>query len=65
MDRPSNEMRKVPAIDPTDAIGDGLTASEAAARLARGGPNALPTAGPRSTWAILLDVVREDRKSVV
>ena len=40
-------------------VGDGLTAAEAAARLVRDGPNALPTAGPRSTWAILLDVVRE------
>jgi len=44
---------------PVDSLVEGLTAAEAAARLARGGPNVLPTAGPRSSWAILLDVVRE------
>jgi magnesium-transporting ATPase (P-type) len=46
-------------MDPADPVVDGLTTAEAAARLARGGPNVLPTAGPRSTWAILFDVVRE------
>jgi Ca2+-transporting ATPase len=46
-------------MDPADPVVDGLTTAEAAARLARGGPNVLPTAGPRSTWTILFDVVRE------
>jgi hypothetical protein len=44
---------------PADSVAEGLTAAEALARLARSGPNVLPTAGPRSTWAILFDVVRE------
>jgi Ca2+-transporting ATPase len=37
----------------------GLTSVEAAARLARDGPNELPSAKPRSPWAIAWEVVRE------
>ncbi len=37
----------------------GLTSSDAQARLAADGPNALPTAKPRSTLAIALGVLRE------
>lgn len=37
----------------------GLTGKEAAARLARDGYNELPSAKPRSLWAIALDVLRE------
>ena len=41
-----------------DSPPDGLTSAEAAARLARAGPNALPSAPPRSAWLILLDQMR-------
>jgi Ca2+-transporting ATPase len=44
---------------PVESVADGLTAAEALARFAKCGPNVLPTAGPRSTWVILFDVVRE------
>ena len=37
----------------------GLTAAEAAARLLRDGPNALPEPGRKRRWAILVDVLRE------
>ena len=37
----------------------GLTATEAAARLQKDGPNVLPTAKPRNTFYIALEVIRE------
>lgn len=37
----------------------GLTAAEAAARLRRDGPNALPEPGRKRHWSILFDVLRE------
>ncbi|GAB3750138.1 cation-translocating P-type ATPase [Lysobacter olei] len=37
----------------------GLTATEAAARLKRDGPNALPEPARKRRWAILVDVLRE------
>jgi len=37
----------------------GLSAAEAAARLARDGPNLLPGAAPKTAWAIVLGVLRE------
>ena len=37
----------------------GLTATEAAARLQRDGPNALPDPGRKRRWAIVVDVLRE------
>ncbi|GAB4205233.1 MAG: HAD-IC family P-type ATPase [Tibeticola sp.] len=37
----------------------GLSEAEARARLARDGPNMLPSAAPRSTWSIALSVLRE------
>ena len=38
---------------------EGLTAAQAAERLAREGPNTLPGAQPRRVWAIALGVLRE------
>ena len=37
----------------------GLSAREAALRLAQDGPNLLPSAAPKRTWAIVLEVLRE------
>ncbi len=52
-----------PAASPSDAPGSaadaGLTGTQAAARLARDGYNELPTALPRSFFAIAADVARE------
>ena len=37
----------------------GLSSEQASARLAEQGPNLLPSAAPRSRWAIAFEVVRE------
>ncbi len=44
---------------PNAVMPAGLTAAEAAVRLAAEGANELPSAGPRSIWAIALGVARE------
>ena len=44
--------------DPAAAATSGVTAAEAAAHLARDGPNLLPGTAPKSAWAIALGVVR-------
>jgi Ca2+-transporting ATPase len=46
-------------VTSSEPVPVGLSAAEAAARLTRYGPNTLPTAGRRSNWTILLDVVKE------
>ncbi len=44
---------------PAQATGTGLTEAEADARLAADGPNALPNAGRRTPFRIVLEVLRE------
>ncbi len=57
MSTPETEHHAVPDnAQPTRA---GLTANEAAARLAHDGPNLLPGAAPKTVWAIVLGVLRE------
>jgi P-type Ca2+ transporter type 2C len=43
----------------TDSIPTGLSAADAAARLAQEGPNQLDTAAPRTAWHMALEVARE------
>jgi P-type Ca2+ transporter type 2C len=45
--------------DRNQPVGSGLSAAEAAARLQRDGPNALPQAARRRTGRIILEVLRE------
>ena len=49
-------MTSVPIQDPDVR---GLTAADAAARLARDGPNLLPATDRKNTWSLLVEVVRE------
>ncbi|MGC9236408.1 MAG: cation-translocating P-type ATPase [Thiomonas sp.] len=55
-DMPQREPTAAPAAAVSSA---GLTASEAAARLAADGPNLLPGAAPKTALAIVLGVLRE------
>ncbi|TAM34171.1 MAG: HAD family hydrolase, partial [Burkholderiaceae bacterium] len=61
--RPERELRPV-AISSTSQghesqVLQGLTADEAARRLAADGPNVLPGSAPKSTWAIVRGVLTE------
>ena len=51
-------MNTAPHTTEPDTDG-GLTAAQAAQRLAQDGPNALPRAPQRTTWRIALEVARE------
>ncbi|MCO5103883.1 MAG: cation-translocating P-type ATPase [Burkholderiaceae bacterium] len=48
-----------PDTTPTAASHQGLSATEARRRLAADGPNMLPGSAPKSTWAIVRDVLTE------
>ncbi|EQD58571.1 protein containing ATPase, P-type cation-transporter, partial [mine drainage metagenome] len=57
MSTPETEHHAVP--DNAQPARAGLTANEAAVRLAHDGPNLLPGAAPKTAWAIVLGVLRE------
>ncbi len=46
-------------VETANDLGQGISAAEAARRLAADGPNLLPGARPKTAWAIVLGVLRE------
>jgi Ca2+-transporting ATPase len=58
MTAPSSAGSSRPSGDPDPAM-EGLTQAEAARRLAADGPNLLPGSAPKSSLAIVLEVLRE------
>ena len=59
MDIPPDKSHLEPAPHGAAAMGAGLTSDEAARRLARDGPNLLPSGMPKTTWSIVRGVLRE------